>query len=338
MGCWSSLVEGVGLMISGDSLPAEFWSNKRTLVTGTTGFLGSHLVRCLLSLGTEVGVLLRQKSNTLRIADLLSSLRVLYGDLTDVESLQRCLSEFRPDYLFHLAAAGVLPGASAETIMRVNVMGTMYLLEALQGHPPRRFIYAGSSFEYGEGQNMSEEHPLQPTAVYGASKVAADILVHTYGRSCNLPVVTVRPFTPYGPFEHPQRLIPHIILSALRGEDVQLTGGEQERDFVFVDDVVDGMLRAASLYEGDNTVFNLCGGKGIAVREVATRVLELMGNPVRALFGALPYRDGEMWHQSGNNSRAERLLGWKPGTSLEEQLRHTINWYRANTSLVMQLA
>jgi len=319
-----------------DHLTADSWQNRRVVVTGANGFLGSHLVHRLLELGVRVSVLVRRQSSTLRLSDIMERLDVAYGDLVEAQEVEACIGRSQPEVVFHLAAAGVFPGPDAATVMRANVMGTTNLLEALKRHAVKRLVNVGSVSEYGSGQHINEDHPLQPTNVYGVSKAAADLLAQAYGRSSPLSVVTVRPFTPFGPMEHPQRLIPGTIFSALRGEDLPMTGGEQERDFTYVSDVVEGIL-AAALYQGENVVFNLCSGTGRSIKDVATQIVNLMGDPIRLRIGALPYREGEMWYQSGDNARACRELGWEPRVSFEDGLRRTIAWCREQAEVAAPL-
>jgi nucleoside-diphosphate-sugar epimerase len=141
----------------------------------------------------------------------------------------------------------------------------------------------------------------------------------------------VRPFAVYGPRQSSRFLIPQVILHALRREDFPTTLGEQGRDWIYVEDVVDGIIRASLSEEAIGQIINLCSGQEHTVREVVGRVLEIMGNPIEARFGALPYRRGEIWHLVGDNAKAKELLGWEPKVSLEEGLRRTIAWYLKRT-------
>jgi len=137
-----------------------------------------------------------------------------------------------------------------------------------------------------------------------------------------------QPFLTYGPDLGTGRMIPALIHSALAGRDFPMTGGEQTRDFNYVDDIVAGMVRAADAPGVDGLIINLGCGEPRRIRDVASLVLVLMGNPIRAEFGKLPYRGGEAWEFYSSNERARRLLDYRPQVGLEEGLRRTIDWYR----------
>jgi UDP-glucose 4-epimerase len=224
-------------------------------------------------------------------------------------------------------------------VVQSNVVGTLNLLEACRGFALHRFVYAGSCAEYGSGRDLTEEMLPAPTNVYGASKAAAGLLVQTYQRTYGLPTVWLRPFMLYGPMERRGRLVANTILTALSGEDMRMTGGDQERDFIYVDDAVEGFMRATddAYPQAIGQTINLCSGRGLPIREVVVLLLELMGNPVQAVFGAVPYREGEMWLQSGDNRRAHGLLNWAPQVSLREGLERTIAWCMENRALAERL-
>lgn len=313
----------------------------RVFVTGASGFLGAHVVRRLIAEGMEVAILVRDPDRVLRLQALQTGMPVVVvGDLLDQERLQAAITGWQPQVVYHLAAAGVNPAASTPAeVVQSNVLGTLNLLEACRGLAVSRFVYAGSCAEYGSGHDLSEDRRPAPTNVYGASKAAAGLLVQTYGRMYGLPTVWLRPFMIYGPLERRGRLVTHTILTALSGEDIRMTGGEQERDFVYIDDVVDGFIRAAddAYPAAVGETINLSSGEGVPIREVVALILEIMGHPVKAVLGALPYREGEMWQQSGDNTRARRLLDWSPRVSLREGLERTIAWCRQNRELAERL-
>ena len=286
----------------------------RVLVTGATGFLGSHLARELVRMGCEVGALVRDGADMSRIHDVQPRLQFLSGDVTDGPRAQALVRGFRPTVVFHLAAYGVNAWAcDPAQAVTTNVLGTITLLEACRSLSLEAFVYIGTWFETPE-----------PVNAYAASKAAGWLFGRLYDRMHQVPVVGVRPFQVYGPGEAPNRLIPSVILSALQGREVQATEGRQVRDFIFVEDVVAGMIRAAACPKARGQMFDLGTGTGIEVRAVIEQLMELLGHPVPVAYGALPYRAGEIWHLVADPRAAKQRLGWTPRVTLSEGLRRTI--------------
>ncbi len=308
----------------------------RVLVTGASGFVGANLTRRLLAGDHEVACLTRDPCGRLRL-DALPGARILVGDLLDPVSLREAVEEADPAVVFHLASTSFNPPTTpAGTHVDVIVRGALNLLEAVEGRPAR-VVIAGSAAEYGDGSGIREDAPLRPGTVLGAAKAAATLLAQSWARLRGTETVILRLFTPYGSWEGAERLIPHTVLSALRGEDVPMTSGEQQRDFCYVDDVIEAFVLAASRPVSPGTVLNVCSGRGVRVRDVVDGVLDLMGRPVRALPGALPGRPDEITEISGDNSAARAMLGWEPRTPLEDGLRRAIDWIAENRDLAEKL-
>jgi nucleoside-diphosphate-sugar epimerase len=293
---------------------------ERALVTGAAGFIGSHLVRRLLRDGVEVVALVRPGSDLWRIEDVLDWVEL--ATATDEPRLAGVTT------VYHLAAAGVRPDGDASEAVETNVLGTLRLLERARDVEAERVVYCGSCFEYGPGERLGEDAPLRPLTEYAATKAAGRLLAEAFGRTHGLPVVSVRPFTAYGPFEAAYRLVPSTILSALGGLPVELTGGGQTRDLIHVEDVVDGLLAAARSKRAVGGTFNLCTGVSTRVRDVAETVVELVGEPVEVRLGALPDRTAEYETLSGDPTRAADVLGWTASIELRDGLARTIEWFR----------
>lgn len=300
------------------------------LVTGATGFVGSHLVRELLRRGCDVGVLVRDGSELGRLKGLQARLQVLPGGLMDADLLRRAVQAFAPARVFHLAAHGVNEwDADLRQSMLVNCGGTINLLEACRGLSLAGFVYAGTCFEYAGGEApCREDAAVAPANAYAVSKAAGWLASQWYARMHHLPVAGVRPFQAYGPGEVPARLIPSVIACALRGRDVLATEGRQVRDFVFVDDVVAGMLQASERREAIGQVFNLGTGVGTPVRAAIERVLAAAERAVPVRLGAKPYRPNEIWHLVADTQRSRDVLGWTARVPLEEGLRKTVAWWQ----------
>jgi nucleoside-diphosphate-sugar epimerase len=172
----------------------------------------------------------------------------------------------------------------------------------------------------------------------GASKACASILLQTFAKMHGLNTVELRLFTPYGPWESPRRLIPSLILAALQQQDVPLSLGAQQRDFVYMDDVIDALYQAAVTPVPGGSVFNIGSGVGTTVRGVAELTLQLMGDPVRLKVGELPTRPDEIMEMSADIAAAKDQLGWQPRTSLKDGLIKTIDWLTENRDLAWSLS
>lgn len=307
----------------------------RILVTGSNGFIGMNLAQRLLSEGHRVSSLIRPGSNLERLQGLGAQIKILEADILDCQALREVVQRTEPEVVYHLASTPFNPPTiSASTHMQVIAMGTMNLLESLRDRPEVRIICMGSGAEYGSGSSLKEESPLQPATILGAAKAAAALLIQTYARLYGMETVLLRLFTPYGPWEQPGRLIPHTILSALNGRDVRISSGTQQRDYVYIDDVIEALVLAANQPVLPGVAFNICSGRGLPIRQVVEQIMNLMGNPVRVLVGALPTRADEIWEFSGDNSWACKGLGWETVTELEEGLRRSIDWFTRNRKLV----
>ena len=252
------------------------------------------------------------------------------ADLRDASAVRAVAEAACPAFVFHLAAAGVTEyGIDAVTAVRINVEGTLNLLTALKGTGYCRFLFVGTCHEYGDNRPpFREKQSPAPANVYAASKLAAWVFCQMYHRAHGWPVVGVRPFGVYGPGQRPPAFLPALIRAALCGQDFSMTGGEQVRDFVYVEDVIEGMIRAVTVPGIEGQVFNLCAGEGVYLVELAHRAVALVGDPIRINVGALSYRPGEIWRMVGDNARARQVLDWQPTVSLDEGLRRTIAWWR----------
>ncbi|MBI2870526.1 MAG: NAD(P)-dependent oxidoreductase [Candidatus Omnitrophica bacterium] len=306
--------------------PTE-WCGRRILITGGTGMVGSSLAVRLVQDGCRVWVLSRQETSRDRLKTIEEQIHFRAVDIRDALSLSAAIDEIRPEVVYHLASTPFNPPTvSGVTHMQVIAMGTVNILEALRDRPGIRIISTGSAAEYGSGARIREDQPLAPRTALGAAKAASTLLMQTYAALHRMETVVLRVFTPFGPWEKAERLVPHTILSALNGQDVSLSDGRQERDFFYIDDLVEALRLAAIKPVPPGSVINICSGRGIPVLELVELILRLMKKNVRAIPGALPTRPDEIWECSGDNSAAHRLLGWVPRTRLEEGLSKTIEW------------
>ncbi len=310
----------------------------RALVTGATGFIGSHLTRVLVARGVEVHVFVRRASNPWRLHDVWFRLHRHYGDLTSFDDVRRVVRAVRPDTIFHLGSYVNVKRSleDVDEINRVIIGGTLNLIRAILADAPDCFlINTGTCEEYGNGPvPFREDQAPQPVSPYSAAKVAATAFTQMATKSLGLKAVTVRPFLTYGPAQQPLRLIPQAIIAGLLRQEFKMTPGEQTREFNYVADIVDGYLAVARHPEVAGEIINLGNGQEVQIRDVVRLIFDLMGNPIEPQIGALPYRPGETWHFYSDPSKAKQLLGWEARTPLEDGLRRTIAWYTRNLEKV----
>ncbi len=326
-------------MVSGISERLD-WAATRVLVTGATGFIGHHLIHRLLGEGATLfaggragGRLNSEERRTVSDGvndETDASLSWLVFDVRDPAAVRAAVQAADPEVIFHLAAVGVTnPRVAPADAVAVNVGGTLNLLEVARERGLRRFVLVGTSYEYGARQ---AREGLDPFNIYGASKVAAWAFGRVYWRVYGLPVVTVRPFQVYGPGQPAHTLLPAAIRAALTGADFPTTPGEQMRDFIYVEDVVAGMLAAAESPAAIGHSLDLGTGCAHTVREVVHRVWKMTGAAGRILLGALPYRPGEVMHLVADADETFHRTGWRAQVALDTGLQRTIAWFHEKDS------
>lgn len=309
-------------------------TGRRVLVTGASGFIGSHLTRRLVADGAEVHALTSSVSSIYpaRLLDVRESITLHEASLDDRGAMQLLAERVRPDYVFHLGAYTHV-GKSWQRIdecIQVNIQGTVNLLMALAPTGFTRFVNVGTSEIYGDvAVPFVEDGPVHPISPYSVSKHAAEEYARLFGAAMSLPVVRVRPFNAYGPMQSPDRIIPETITRGLQGQPMRMTQGSQTREFNYVEDLADGLVRVATAPGIDGELFNLGCGRETSIRDVATLTLKLMGDPITPEFGVLEERPIEIPRMYADTTKTVERLGWSPATSLEAGLTRTIEWYRA---------
>jgi nucleoside-diphosphate-sugar epimerase len=300
------------------------------LVTGASGFIGSHLTRRLVSDGARVLAMTSASANPDRLADVAADIELVRANVNDVDSLRAVVENGHPDLVVHLAAFTHV-GRSFERVdenIQTNIQGTVNLLEVLAGDFTR-FVYIGTGDIYGDAPvPFHEDGPVRPLSPYAVSKYAAERYCRMFHRAYDWPIVCLRPFNAYGPFQSGDRIIPELILAGLRGESLRMTEGHQTREFTYVEDEIDAFVRALVVPGIEGQVMNVGRGEEVSMRDIALTVLGLLDQPAEPQFGALPGRPNEVARMVGDSSRARELLGWEPMHSLSDGLEKTIAWYR----------
>lgn len=299
----------------------QLFARRKVLVTGARGFLGSHLVRLLAAANADVVAVSRGAQDETR-----GSVRWMRVDLTREQSIESLLQATRPEYVFHFASHG-MGSPERENVLptlAIDLCTTVWMLEGATRLGVRRMMLAASLEEPIPGTGE-----IVPSSPYAAAKWAGGAYARMFQRLYATPVVMTRPYMVYGPEQRPHKLLPYVILALLRGEAPRLGSGRRGVDWIYVDDVLEGMSAAMFAADAEGSTFDLGSGSLVSIRETVELVVELLGSRIRPLFGALPDRPVEQ-ERIADVKTAHEKLGWKARTSLREGLSQTINWYSKN--------
>jgi nucleoside-diphosphate-sugar epimerase len=306
------------------------WTGRRVLITGAAGFVGTNLVAALDAAGADVHGIVRRGTNRWRLDALNARLVVHAGDLTDRIWLAALAHDIQADVVFHAAAARAgHPTTPAERAAALDdtVNSTAALCEAMAAAGSGRIVALGSSLEYGPADvPLDEGRILAPATFRGAAKACATILCRQIAGEAGVPVVVLRPFSVYGPWESPSRFVPTVMRALQTGRDLPLTGPGIRHDFVFVADVVAACLLAAAAPGVNGEVINVGSGRQFANEELVEMAERVAGVRARVTVGAYPDRPVDTGHWVADIDKARRLLGWTPEYSLERGLAETWRW------------
>jgi UDP-glucuronate 4-epimerase len=309
----------------------------RILVTGGAGFIGSHTCERLLARGDELVVLdnfndFYDPALKRRNAALLRDARVVTGDIRDRELVARLFAEHELDAVIHLAAmAGVRPSLLDPLHYEdVNVRGTLVLLEELRRRPATRFVFASSSSVYGDNEKVpfSEADDIhRPVSPYAATKRAGELVCYTYHHLYGIPTTCLRFFTVYGPRQRPEMAIHKFVRAVHEGRPIPFYGdGSSRRDYTYIDDIVDGVVRALDRCRGYE-IYNLGEAETTSLSELVDLIGEACGRA--PVLEGLPSQPGDVPITYADVSKARRELGYRPTTSVREGLARFVAWYRA---------
>ena len=309
---------------------------QRVLVTGGAGFIGSHLVELLAPTNrvTVVDSLTSGSAENLVRARELGDVLLIDADIRQSRLMARLMRE--TDVVFHLAVICLRESiGTPEAAHEVNATATLQLLGIAQAAGVKRFVYCSSSEVYGTvvRDPMSEDHPLDPATVYGASKLAGEKYTLAYHKTYGFDCIVVRPFNTYGPRSHYEgfsgEAIPRFVINALAGRPLIIHGdGEQTRDFTYVTDAARGILLAAECDRLTGDVVNIACGTEASVNALAVKIIEQTGSssPVEHVEG----RPGDVRRHHADISKARKLLGYEPRIPIDEGLYLTVEWMRGN--------
>ncbi len=311
------------------------FASKNILVTGASGFIGSHVAQRMVKENARVAIIARENSDLWRLNEIRHDIAVCRTDIRDFEKLNACINRIMPDYVFHMAAYGVDSRQKDwSTAAQTNILGTVNLMKSLKQAGCEKFLHIGSCMEYGDKQEIvSEDAVLEPFNIYGSTKAAATIMAHQLAAEAGIDIVTLRAFGIFGENEGSHKFFPHIILSLLKGSRVDLTACEQYRDYCYIENIIDGFVLAASDIKCNNAVFNIGSGTVHQLNYYVDMVYELMKNNTKPNYGAIPYRSNEVWKPRPDIGKIRNVLNWEPKIPLKDGLNKTIAWYERNIEL-----
>lgn len=312
---------------------------KKILVTGAGGFIGSHLCESLVSKGHKVKAMVRYNSRNcwgwLENSLCKKKIEVVSGDIRNYDSVKKALEG--ADLVFHLAALIGIPYSyqTPDSYVDTNVKGTLNVLQAARELKVRKVICASTSEIYGTAQfiPITEKHPINPQSPYAASKAAADFMALSFYRSFSAPVSIARLFNAYGPRQSARAVIPTIITQILSGaKNIKLGFIDSVRDFTFVKDTVDGLLKEGESNQGVGEIINFGSNNEITIRDLVGLIAKLLGKKISIVAVKMRKRpiESEVRRLVADSSKAKKILGWSPKHTLESGLQETIKWFKDN--------
>lgn len=300
----------------------------RVLLTGATGFIGSHVARLALAQGHEVIALVRPSSSLNRLNGVRHRLKLVEGDLRDAAALETSLAARAPEVCVHLAWYAE-PGKYLEAHENIDCLtGSLALVRMLHRIGCTRLVIAGTSLEYQNSTRpVTETSSIQPTTLYAAAKHALSLTATNVNDSDEWSVVSARIFCVYGPWEDPRRLVPFVISKLVAGERCELSAADQIRDYLHVEDVASALFAVAkSAVDGP---INIGSSQPVTVATIATKLGQLLNRPELLDFGARPVSSNETPYLVANTQRLISEVGWKARYDLGSGLTETVAWWRS---------
>ena len=319
-------------------------NNKNILLTGAGGFIGSHTAESLLKRGCKLKVFVRYNSRSeygwldtfsKKIKD---KIEIIAGDLKDADAVNKAVKDCQ--VVFHLGALIGIPYSyiHPNDYVETNIVGTTNILNACRDHEVKRLVHVSTSEVYGTAQYVpiDENHPKVGQSPYSASKISADMLVESFNKSFDLPTVIIRPFNTFGPRQSLRAVIPTIISQLLSGNQLSLGEISPTRDFTYVSDTVEGIIKAAEANKAVGETINLGYGKEISIKQLAELIASLLGKKHKFKQESKRIRpeNSEVKRLLSDNSKAKEILGWQPEIDLESGLKKTINWLKENQASI----
>lgn len=313
----------------------------KVVVTGGSGYIGSEIIKRLISQNIKPYIFLRKNSKISRLSSILSKCEIVECDISDFGETAKSFKLIKPEIIIHLASVGVYSYTdnsfdNNRAMIDSNIKGTLNLLNSAKDNHCQAFINTGSCFEYGSKEGtFSEQDTCNPENLYGVTKVVTTMLGQMFYKKHGLPVTTTRPFTTYGPLEGEGRFITTVIRKCLKNEKVALIKETVTRDYIFVDDVVDGYFAVLSNVDKlAGEIVNISTGIATTLEQTASLIIRLTNAKDSTIEkGAFPKRPGEILSLAGAADKARDLIGWNAKYTLESGLKKTIDFISSGNLL-----
>lgn len=305
----------------------------RILLTGASGFIGSHLWPKLTKLDHEVFALERYVTGRY-VLGKDGSVGKVFADLNDLASIRRLVRELQPEVIIHLASVSPVAYSYDHPleVMDTNFISTVNLAEAAlrEVHHFKQFLFASTSETYGIGPNPKREDTLQnPNSPYSVSKVASEDYLRYMWEAYGFPMTLARPFNTYGRTENTHFVVERIIYQMLTSDSIELGDPKPVRDLLYVEDHASGYISCLGNQKALGQAFNFCTGRAVSIRELAKMVARICGFKGELRWNQIPARPLDIRELVGDNSKARKILNWKPKHTLEDGLRLTVEQWRS---------
>ena len=308
----------------------KFFKNKKILITGGAGFIGSHLVKRLVENKAKVSVIVKYNSiiDCPRLVKIWDKINIIEADLRNTDSVKE-MKNLRFDYVFHLAAYNHVGDSFKHVFENVNsnLLSTINLLN--HGPKIKKFIHMGTSEIYGIQKKIPfdvKEKP-NPMSPYGVTKYASELISILKSKQTKLDLLCLRPFNTFGPYQSEKAIIPEIILKCLQNKEIKTTEGKQTREFNYIDNIIDGLLFINNKIKHSIDPINIGSNKPIPIKNLVQKIHLYSRSSSKLKIGSLKYRPNEIWKMQANNKFIVSK-GWKPKISFDLGLKITINWYQ----------
>lgn len=306
--------------------------NKKILITGGSGFIPSHVVRRLVKMGADVTVMVKYNSliDNIRLVDTWDEIQIIEADLRNLDSLQQ-IKKLKPEIVIHMAAYNHVGDSfiHVNEALMSNAVGTANLLESYEDY--ELFIYTSTSEIYGYQTSVPFIESMIPSPIspYSIGKYSGELYARMKCEQQHRPIVMLRPFNTFGPYQSTRAIIGELICKCIRGEMIETTKGDQTREFNFVENIVDAFISV--IERKDITIgktINIGGGEEVKIKELVSLIHQMTESKSELRIGSLEYRPTEIWRMYTDAKYAREFLNWKPIISFHEGLEKTVNWYQ----------